>query len=316
MGQLLHKSARTTAATRSAIQNSQESIASLARLYGVNVKTIAKWKRRTHTHDLSTGPRNPKSTVLSIEEEAAIVAFRKTTLLPLDDCLYSLQASIPHLTRSSLHRCLQRHGISKLPIESDPKVTKKKFVHYPIGYFHIDITTVNTEAGSLSLFVGIDRTTKYAYVELHQQATKIIAAQFLENLIEKVPYKIHTILTDNGIQFTNLKHQKHAFEHIFNRICRESGIKHKLTKVNHPWTNGQVERMNKTIKEATVKKYHYQTHAQLQEHLATFVTAYNFAKRLKTLKGNTPYEEIVRYSKSDSALFFKKPNPQSMGLNN
>jgi hypothetical protein len=56
----------------------------------------------------------PRSTVLSIEEEAVIVAFRRYTLLPLDDCLYALQPTIPHLTRSSLHRCLQRHGISKL----------------------------------------------------------------------------------------------------------------------------------------------------------------------------------------------------------
>ena len=56
-----------------------------------------------------------KSTVLAIEEEAIIVAFRRHTLLPLDDCLFALQATIPHLTRSSLHRCLQRHGISRLP---------------------------------------------------------------------------------------------------------------------------------------------------------------------------------------------------------
>jgi hypothetical protein len=59
--------------------------------------------------------KDPHSTVLSIEDEAVIVAFRRHTLLPLDDCLYALQATIPHLTRSSLHRCLQRHGISRLP---------------------------------------------------------------------------------------------------------------------------------------------------------------------------------------------------------
>lgn len=51
----------------------------------------------------------------ALEEEAVIVAFRRYTLLPLDDCLYALQATIPHLTRSSLHRCLQRHGIGRLP---------------------------------------------------------------------------------------------------------------------------------------------------------------------------------------------------------
>jgi hypothetical protein len=76
---------------------------------------MAKWKRRGSVTDLRTGPREPRSTVLSIENEAIIVAFRQHTLLPLDDCLYALQATIPHLGRSSLHRCLQRHGIGRLP---------------------------------------------------------------------------------------------------------------------------------------------------------------------------------------------------------
>ena len=67
------------------------------------------------------------------------VAFRRHTLLPLDDCLYALQPTIPHLTRSSLHRCLQRHGISRLPDVEGDKPAKKKFKRYPIGYFHIDI---------------------------------------------------------------------------------------------------------------------------------------------------------------------------------
>jgi transposase-like protein len=113
MGQILHGSARTTAAVRRAIRHSQESLRALAKRYGVNQKTIAKWKKRTSVSDERTGPKEPRSTVLTIEEEAIIVAFRRHTLLPLDDCLYALQATIPHLARSSLHRCLHWHGISK-----------------------------------------------------------------------------------------------------------------------------------------------------------------------------------------------------------
>lgn len=107
MGQVLHGRATTTEAIRRAIQNSQESLRALAKRYGIDQKTVRKWKNRTSTADLPTGPKDPKSTVLSVEEEAAIVAFRKHTLLPLDDCLYALQPTIPHLTRSSLHRCLR-----------------------------------------------------------------------------------------------------------------------------------------------------------------------------------------------------------------
>ena len=69
--------------------------------------------------------------------------------------------------------------------------------------------------------------------------------------------------------------------HIFDRVCDKHGIEHRLTKVNHPWTNGQVERMNRTIKDATVKRYHYDSHDQLRAHLHLFVDAYNHARRLK-----------------------------------
>lgn len=123
----------------SSIQNSQESLRGLAKRYGINQKIVAKWKQRETVTDRSTGPKEAKSTVLSIEEEAIIVAFRQHTLLPFDDCLYALQPTIQHLTRSSLHRCLQHHGISRLPEVGCGKPSKKKFKAYPIGYFHIGI---------------------------------------------------------------------------------------------------------------------------------------------------------------------------------
>lgn len=119
MGQVLHGSARTTAAVRRAIQHSQESLNTLAERYGVNPKTVAKWKKRTFAHDAPMGPKEPASTILTKEAEAMCVAFRQHTLLPLDECLYALQPTIPHLSRSALHRCYQRHSISCLPREED-----------------------------------------------------------------------------------------------------------------------------------------------------------------------------------------------------
>jgi hypothetical protein len=167
----------------------------LAERHDIHPKTVAKWKKREITAGRPTGPRAPHSTVLSVQEEAIVVAFRKHTLLPLDDCLYALQPSIPHLTRSSLHRCLQRHGISRLPEVIGDKPGRKKFKSYPIGYFHIDIAEVHTEEGRLYLFVAIDRTSKFAFAQLHEKATRHVAGDFLRALIAAVPYKIHTVLT-------------------------------------------------------------------------------------------------------------------------
>jgi hypothetical protein len=138
--------------------------------------------------------------VLSIEEEAVIVAFRRHTLLPLDDCLYALQPTIPHLTRSSLHRCLQRHGIARLPDTDGDQPKRSRFKAYPIGYFHIDIAEGHTEEGRLYLFVAVDRT---AFVELHEKATRRVAGDFLGHLVAAVPDTIHTVLTDNGTHFTD-----------------------------------------------------------------------------------------------------------------
>jgi transposase InsO family protein len=299
MGQVLHGSARTTEAIRRAIQHSQESLRSLAKRHGINQKTVSKWRKRSSVADMRTGPKTPSSTVLTVEEEAIVVAFRRHTLLPLDDCLYALQPTIPNLTRSSLHRCLQRYGISRLPAAEGKTAARTKFKSYPIGYFHIDIAEVQTAEGKRYMFVAIDRTSKFAFVRLAEKANTAAARAFLDALVAAVPYKVEIVLTDNGIQFADLPKNRSGptamFRgHPFDRACANYGIEHRLTKPNHPWTNGQVERMNRTIKEATVQRYHYDRHEQLETHLADFVAAYNFGRRLKTLKGLTPYEFICK----------------------
>lgn len=321
MGQVLHGSARTTAAVRRAIQHSQESLRSLAARFDINPKTVAKWRRRGSLEDAPMGPQ-PRSTTLSSDEEAVVVAFRKHTLLPLDDCLYALQATIPQLTRSALHRCFQRHGISRLPqIEGHPSAAKKKkFKTYPIGYFHLDIAEVATAEGKLYLFVAIDRTSKFTLARLVERADTKAASDFLSALVEAIPYRIHTVLTDNGIQFADLPKNRRGPTamlrgHPFDRVCFRHGIEHRLTKPNHPWTNGQVERMNRTIKEATVRTYHYDNHAQLHTHLGFFLDAYNFGKRLKTLAGLTPYQFICSCWQKDPDRFKSDPLHLSPGLN-
>ena len=169
MGQVLHGSATTTAAVRRAIQRSEASVRALARRYSIGPTTVRKWRKRTTVSDQPLGPAAPHSTVLSIEHEAMIVAFRRHSLLPLDDCLYALQPTIPGLTRSSLHRCLQRHGISRLPDMDGEAPARKKFKAYPIGFFHIrrpavvcpqttrgGIAEVRSGEGKLYMFVAID----------------------------------------------------------------------------------------------------------------------------------------------------------------
>jgi hypothetical protein len=318
MGQVRHGSATTTHAVRAAIQRSQAWLAQLSRKLGINPKTVAKWRERQTVEDIKTGPKEPRSTVLTEAEEPMVVAFRRHILLPLDDYLYALQPSIPHLTRSALHRCLQRHGISRLPEAEGDKPKRQKFKRYPIGFFHIDIAEVQTVEGRLYLFVGIDHTSKHAITQRVENVDWRTAWEFLQHLLEAVPYQVHTILTDNGIQFAEQprnRNTNYSRPMRFDIICEANGIDHRLTKPNHPWTNGQVERMNRTIKDATVKRYHYESHDQLRTHLVGFLAAYNFARRPKTLGGLTPYEYICKTWTSEPDRFILNPSHQMPELN-
>ncbi len=254
MGQVLHGSATTTEAIRRAIQRSEESVRALARRHGISPTTVQKWRKRQTTADSRMGPKEARSTILSPEQEAIVVAFRRHTLLPLDDCLYALQPTVPGLTRSNLHRCLARHGISRLPEAEGGAPAKKRFKPYPIGYFHLDIAELGTEQGKLHLFVAVDRTSKFAFAQLHERATRRVAANFLQALVDAVPYRIHTVLTDNGVQFTDTLPSDEApgteaaidaiwaargeprlyRVHAFGHACERHGIEHRLTKPYHP----------------------------------------------------------------------------------
>ncbi len=145
----------------------------------------------------------------------------------------------PQFNRSSLHRCLKRHGISRLPEVEGVQPCQKKFDTHPIGFFHIDLAEVRNAEGKLYLLVVIDRTSKFAVVELVEKADMQAAVAFRNALVEAVPYRIHTSLTDNGIQFADLPKDRQGptarFRgHPFDRIRHLHGIEHRLSKPNHP----------------------------------------------------------------------------------
>jgi transposase-like protein len=320
MASVLHGSARTTPRVRAELQASKESTRTLAGRYGVNPKTVAKWKKRTSTVDAPMGPRVPHSTVLTEVEEAMIVEFRRRTLLPLDDVLGGLREAIPKLTRSALHRCLQRYGISRLPGSEEKGVKRGRFAETKIGYVHIDSCELRLSEGKLHMFLAIDRVSKLTYVEFHQTADTSTGPAFLRGVVAAFPYRIRIVLTDNGVPFADLPKNRDGptarlRRHLFDRVCREHGIEHRLTKPYHPWTNGQAERMNRTIKDATIKAFHYDSLASLKAHIVAFVAAYNFAKHLKALRWRTPFEAICDAWTKDPLPFNINPHHLIAGPN-
>jgi transposase InsO family protein len=312
----LHGSARTTPRVRAELQRAQETTRSLAARYGLNPKTVAKWRRRRSTADARMGPARPRSTVLTEAEEAIVVEFRRRTLLPLDDVLGCLRETIPKLSRSALHRCLQRHGISRLPQGEERASKRGRFAETKIGYVHIDVCELRLAQGKLFLFLAIDRVSKFVHVAFLDANTKANGAAFLREVVEVFPYRVPTVLTDNGMAFADLPKNRGRYPeieaifggHVFDRVCDQNGIEHRLTKPYHPWTNGQAERMNRTlkdatVKDATVKAFHYPDLEALRAHVLAFVAAYNFAKHLKALRWRTPFQAICEAWKGDPSVF-------------
>jgi transposase InsO family protein len=238
-----------------------------------------------------------------------VVEFRRRTLLPLDDVLGCLRETIPRLSRSALHRCLVRHGISRLPEGEEKASKRRRFAETTLGYVHIDVCELRLSEGKLFMFLAIDRVTKFVHVAFLDANTKLNGAAFLREVIRAFPYRIHTVLTDNGVAFApNASTRWDLSRHIFDRVCDEHGIEHKLTKPYHPWTNGQAERMNRTVKEATIKAFHYPGLEALKAHVLAFVTAYNFGKHLKALRWRTPFQAICDAWTKDPSVFKIDPH--------
>lgn len=199
---------------------------------------------------------------------------------------------------------------------SDEKASKRgRFAETKIGYVHIDVCELRLSDGKLHMFLAIDRVSKFTYVEFHDQANTTTGPAFLRSVVAAFPYKLHTVLTDNGVPFADMPKNRNGPTarlrgHMFDRVCREHSIEHRLTKPYHPWTNGQAERMNRTIKDATVKIFHYDNLESLKVHVLSFVAAYNFAKHLKALRWRTPFQAIHEAWTKDRSPF--KINPHHL----
>jgi transposase-like protein len=276
----------------------------LAKRYGINPKTVAKWKQRKSTLDLPRGPKSGRQGKLSAEEEDIIVRFREHTLLPLDDCLYALQAHIPHLSRSSLHRCLQRHGVSRLSatIDAESGVAQETSA---LGDVHVDRSQVHSNDGSHYLFNAIEQASKFVFVQMSKRGDAAAAADFLVALAARNPCRIRRVFTlDSEPSVANGEVTKFA------NTCRKLGIEHRLTANPDPWTRSPGAQMGRMLQDSVT----FPSEAYLVRLLSQFVHAYNFRRRLKTLRGKTPYEFLCQAWTEKPELFARDPHHDLMGL--
>ena len=304
----LHANATTTPRTRAYIQRSTASTTSLARELGISARTVARWRGRREVHDRSHVPHR-LATTMSDWEAALCVELRRSLALPLDDIAEAMRRCInPKLSRSAIHRCLKRHGISAR--RSPDKAPALAFeTDTPAGFIHVDVKYLPPLNRKRSYaYVAIDRATRFVYLEVLPDRRGQTAAGFLHRFLDSFTLEVHTILTDNGSEFTDRfavdkpgkPTDKPTGQHPFDALCREHAITHRLTRPFRPQTNGMVERFNRRLGEhlnrmpqnRAAHHRRFRDHAERDAYLYTFVADYN-RTRLRCLNYQAPAEALA-----------------------
>ena len=325
----LHKQATTTPKIRAEIQASPKSATdqSLADQFGVSVSTIRRWRNRDDVYDRSHTRHDLKAT-LSAEQEEVVLHARSFLRLGLDDLLVVVREFIcPDMSRSALHRMLQRHNVpslKELAKSENPEPEHKPFKDYEPGFIHVDIKylpKMPDEEQRRYLFVAIDRASRWVYMEVRNNQTAEDAEIFLKHLLAKAPFKVKTMLTDNGKAFTDRftpgGERKPTGKHKVDKLCKSNGIEHRLIKPRHPQTNGMVERFNGRIADV-LRSRRYDSSEDLESTLRRYCYLYNQHINQKALKHKTPIQSLKDWQKTNPDLFVKRvvnhPGPDSHPL--
>jgi transposase/transposase-like protein len=312
MSKQYHSNAKTNTHIRELIQNSNEPARVLAERFDINMSTVYKWRNSNELEDKSCRPHKTRD-VLSETEQWICCEVRQTSGFSLDELVPILKPFIPKINRYNLYRVLKNNGLNKLPKENAPKDKKKhsQFADYPIGYVHIDVKympkLVNEEKRKY-LFVAIERNTRYVYIALKDNKNKQCACEFLNECIKFFPFKIATILTDNGKEFTDryARNQKiPTGKHAFDILCKINGIEHRLTKAFSPQTNGMVERYNRRVEEILEQKK-FIDYIALMKTLKKHLECYNYYIKQRVLGDRSPYQIMLEwyYRSPDSFNIF------------
>lgn len=303
----LHANAATTPKMRAYIQASSQPATALARELGISETTVRRWKKRQDVADRASTPHT-LATGFSAEEEEIAVELRTRLGLSLDDALEVMRRCLrADISRSALHRCLKRRGVSQKP--PDPKPAAQSFAPEPFGYVHVDLKHLPRLQGQPAyVFVAIERTTRFVHVEIVQERSGATIAACLKRFLEAFGHPVHTILTDNGSEFTDRfgdarwrKRDRGTGAHPFDQLCQRHRVRHKLTRPYHPQTNGMAERFNRRLAEAleshprsasNAGKNRFTDHTQRNAFIHAFVNDYN-RTRLRCLGHKAPAELLA-----------------------
>jgi len=310
----LHANATTTPRLRAYIQQSSKGERALAKELGVTRDTVRRWRKRDTTADGAHVPERIQTTLDPVSE-AVLVELRQLLWLPLDDLLRLGREFLkPDLARSSLERCLKRHGLSNLQslkaehLHARERPAGKTFKDYEVGFVHIDIKylpQLPDETQRRYLYVAIDRASRWVYFQVRAERSKRAGGAFVANAVKAAPFYITHILTDNDGAFTDRLNQPNgepSGRHPVDQLCASHGVAHRLIPPRRPQTNGMVERFNGRISEV-LAALHLYDRSDLEATLSHYRRLYNHHIPQKALNGQAPVDFLKAKYEARPGLF-------------
>ena len=308
----LHANAKTTPAVRASIQASDEPVRVLAARYGVSEVTVRRWRARKSPYDRSHRPKNMRLS-MSPQEAQLICALRRDLGLSIRDIAEVMNRSLSlSLSESAIGRCLKRHDVPKGPPREEEatgtsRARSGRFEETRFGYVHMDLKQLTKLKGKRAfVFVAIERTTRFVHVDIIDRKDRETVVGCVRRFLDSFPGQVHTILTDNGSEFTDRfsndmkgkPKDQPSGKHPLDILCRKRKIKHRLTRPYRPQTNGMVERFNRRLAEAIrednptrKRKNRFPSHTARRRYIQNFADAYN-RTRLKCIGFQTPTQKL------------------------
>lgn len=301
----VHCNAATNKKQRLDIMDSDLSCRQIAARHGVGTTTAHRWKGRESPEDRSSRPRAVRVPAQRGWEKPALLLRRSG--LTLDGVLGALRGEFPSLVRSTLHRHLAQNGLGRLP---RAERETKAFKPYEPGFVHVDALYLPAlGARRRFCFVAVDRATRLAFVACYDDKTKASSVDFMAKALEAFPFRVHRVLTDNGAEFAARRHGGRASKlpHPFTALLLSKGIRHRLTALYTPQTNGMAERFVGLLKAGTVKRTEYPHHAAMEADILAWCASYNRHRPHGGIKHRTPLQEATKWYKERPELFRRDP---------
>ncbi|SKA74306.1 Adenosylmethionine-8-amino-7-oxononanoate aminotransferase [Paucidesulfovibrio gracilis DSM 16080] len=298
---------RTTPAIRKYIGESQKSVPKLARELGLSESTVRKWRKRAEGYEENRRAR-PSRTSFTPDQQALIVEIRRSMLLSLDDLLAVVRMFIqPSCSRSSLDRLLRRHGVCRIadlvPDPEEHRRVLREYKSYLPGFMRVHERTlprVQHEEFRKHLFMAVDRSSGWLFLEAREDGSPEEAAAFLRDLSDGAPFHLRRILTADRPLFRPAEEDPDPF----GLACEELGVEH----VTYPARTQESHQPLPDHAGTTASQpSSFASSEEIEKKLLAHAHVYNNHIPLMTMGRLTPVEKLARFHEAHPDLFKRHP---------